>query len=154
MKRIYCLIFILFAAIGLSGCASILPAHSVSASVSAANNANPNVNRQASPVVVMFYQLKGINAFNGSDFATLYQNPQQALGKDYISEGQVEVAPGQTVVYEDKLDPKATYLGIVAAYRNIGSSIWRRSVKFQSTWATETLKVHVGRNKVTVEYLL
>ena len=139
---------------GLAGCASILPTHSVNATVVAATNVNPNIHGRPSPVVVTIYQLKGIGKFNAASFNTLYQNPSQALGGDYISQKQVEVAPGETQVLTDKLDPKALYVGVVAAFSDQNNATWRQSVKFQSTWATESLLIQVSKNRMKVDYLM
>lgn len=144
----------LLAVLALSGCASILPTHSVDATVTASTDVNPNIYGRPSPVVVVFYQLKNINKFNGADFATLYQNPQKALGGDYLGQQQIEVAPGESGEVEFNLDKKAQYLGVVAAYSNLDSAIWRKTVKFESTWAAEKFTVHVKKNRVTVDYLL
>lgn len=149
MKRGLVFGFVVLLMLGLSGCA-----HTLNANLIAAQNVNPNIYNRPSPVVVVLYQLKDINKFNGADFNSLYQNPQQALGGDFISAQQVEVAPGRTAVFKGKLDKKTKYLGVVAAYSNIDRAIWRQHVEFQSTWAKENLNIHVNRNNISIDYLM
>lgn len=149
MKRVFDFLIALLLIFGLSGCA-----HTLDAKLIAARDVNPNIYNKPSPVVVVLYQLKDIGKFDGADFNSLYQNPQQALGDDFVSMQQVEVAPGRTAVFKTKLDKKTKYLGVVAAYSNIDQAVWRQYVEFKSTWATENINVYVNRNRINIDYLL
>jgi type VI secretion system protein VasD len=154
MQKKYYFLLILAAILGLGGCAAITPSHVLNAKVAASHDVNPNLYGRPSPVVVVFYQLKNVDAFNGADFDTLYQNPQQALGGDFVSQKQVEVAPGKATVIDWKLDPTTKYLGVVAAYSQLNNTVWRQYVQFQSTWAEESLVINVNRSKISIDYLL
>ncbi len=156
--KIYAKLFlILLVATGLSSCAifkPIMPSHKLDAKVVATTNANPDINGRPSPVVVTIYQLKAVDAFNGADFATLYQNPKKALGDEYISQQRVEVAPGKSAVIKVKLDPKAQYIGAVAAFSSLHSTGWSKTLKFQSTWGEESVLIRVSKDKVHIDYLI
>jgi len=154
MKGKYWFLLIVAAMMSLVGCATILPSHKLNAKIIASNGVNPNEYGRPSPVVIVLYQLKNIKAFNSADFATLYENPSQALGGDFVSQEQVEVAPGETSVFKCKLDPKTQYLGVVAAFSQFDKASWRQYVQFQSTWAEESLIIHVNKNKINIDYLL
>ena len=66
----------------------------------------------------------GAGAFDGADFFSL-QNPQAALGGDFISVQQIVLQPGaaQTVVVP--VSAGASVIGIVAGFRNPEGKIFR-----------------------------
>lgn len=139
------LAFICLAFFLLSGCAPQYPTV-LQAKVSVAQDANPDVFGQPSPVVVSFYQLTNSSAFNASGFFDLYQNAKSSLGSDFISQYQFEVAPGQKYNFNYKLDQKTRYIGVVAAYSKIKSATWHKVIALEPSKHTEELFT-VGINK-------
>jgi|688.fasta_scaffold209281_3 type VI secretion system protein VasD len=92
---------------------------------SAAADVNQDIYRMPSPLVIMTYQLKSVNAFKNADFFSLYPNPTTTLGEDLVSLEQTEIKPQQKLVFTEKILPPTKFIAVIAAYRDIDNAIWR-----------------------------
>jgi type VI secretion system protein VasD len=124
--------------------------HYAKAKIAAASFLNPNVYRQASPVVVTIYQLKSATAFEQANFFELTQNPQDALGSDFIDKEEIEVQPGQQQRLKIALLPTVHYLGVVAAFRNMDMSQWRQ-VKAIKSERDIGISIHLATQSILVD---
>lgn len=121
-------LFSLVCLFGLAGCASTGSKESdkpATITIKAHSDINPVSTGQATPTVVTLYQLKDVNAFNSADFFSLYQQPQQTLGADYIASQQWILAPGETRKIKLPIKPDTRFLGVVAAFQQLNPSGWQ-----------------------------
>lgn len=141
-------ILILLSLITLTACSSagkyVLPEHRFVGAVIVSKDVNPNVMGRPSPITLYFFQLQGTDTFNSADFFALYNNPQQALAKDYVDMGKVDLAPGSRTEVNFALDDKTKYIGVLAAYQQLPRAIWRAVVPMNS-WGKEKVYVRVGK---------
>lgn len=123
MRVIYCL----FAAVlVLGGCAESKPSPTViDLSISAALDINPNAQGRASPVVLRVYHLASPNAFEEADFFQLFEQDAAILGPDMIAREEIIVTPGASQKLSQEVRPEVRYMGVVAAYRETETSVWR-----------------------------
>lgn len=94
---------------------------------------NPDDTGRPSPVVVRVLELKSPAVFESADFFSLYQNEAQTLGADLIASEEFEFKPGDVQDLKLALQPESSYVGILAAYRQIDRSNWRLVLPAQIT---------------------
>jgi len=93
--------------------------------LNAATAVNPDGQKRPAPIAVRLYELKTDGAFNAADFFTLQDKDKSVLADDLIKRDQYLLRPGEHVALKRPLDPAATTLGILAAYRDLPNSVWR-----------------------------
>lgn len=93
------------------------------------NYLNPNLDNQASPVVITFYQLKSPEAFKQAAFFALYNKPTETLGVDLLDKREVEIQPEKTIEVDQNIAVNATHIGIVAAYRDPDVAEWKQVIE-------------------------
>ncbi len=149
-------LFLFFAVILLTACSSVgqyvLPTHRFVGAVIVSNDVNPTSSGRASPITLYFFQLKGADTFNSTNFFALYNNPQQTLGKDYVDMGKIDLAPGSRTEVNFALNPDTQYVGLVAAYQQLPRSVWRTVVPMNS-WGKERVYVRVDSLTLTANNL-
>ena len=115
--------------IALAGCGGAPPPPTVAAvTITASADANPDAAGQGAPVAVRIYQLASTANFDKADFFQLYQHEQETLGSDLLGRDEVLVPPGGTQQVQKELKPGASFIGVVAAFRDIQKANWRGSV--------------------------
>lgn len=113
--------------LNIIACASSPPGASLT--LQAAKYLNPDINGQASPVVVTLYQLKSPFGFDNADYDSLAGNSAHVLGSSLIDKQTTEIRPGQITGVNLALTQGTEYIGIVAAYRDIDQTRWHTVVK-------------------------
>lgn len=96
------------------------------------NNVNPDMNGRPSPVRLFIYELKSTTAFNNADFFALYDSSIAALGTELVNREDLELKPGETLEFSREFAADTRFLGIIAAYRNIDTSTWKRVIEIES----------------------
>lgn len=104
---------------------------------------NPGPDGQDRPVTLTVVQMSGTGAFDGADFFAL-QNPQAALGGDFVSAQQLVVAPGGSAAATITIQPTATAVGIVAGFRNPAGKVFRLKTPAPSGEAGAIVSVGPG----------
>ena len=122
--------------LALGGCSSAPVAEF---NIHSAHYLNPDADGNAAPVVVSVYQLKERYNFDQANYQDLSTNSGGVLGADLIDRNTIEVRPDSSETVEQSISPGAQYLGIVAQYRNIGVSTWRRTVPITNEPNKKTL---------------
>ncbi len=120
------------------------------AAIESANFLNPNIYHQASPVVVVIYQLKSATTFQQANFFALSDNAQSTLGADLLDKRELEIRPGQKQTVRMDLSPQASYIGVVAEFRNPDSSQWRQ-IKQVKPGKSLKLRIHLSTQNISVE---
>ncbi|WP_372682984.1 type VI secretion system lipoprotein TssJ, partial [Desulfosarcina sp.] len=115
----------------------------------AAGDINPNGEGRASPLVVRIYQLKFYSAFGKADFFSLYDNEEQALGRELIKKQEIVLEPNEkrTVFFETE-DTTQTIglLGVFMAYEGIQ---WKAAAGVKEN-KTAVIYVYISRAGLSV----
>ena len=123
-------------AVGCSaGGRAAAPAPAAPAATSAADHRQPDpqggTGRQCRadgagrPVQVRLLKLATVNDFMEADFFALDADPAAALGKALMGEEKLTLGPGQVQVWQREFEDEARFVGVMAAYRDIGTAHWR-----------------------------
>ncbi|MCD2184676.1 type VI secretion system lipoprotein TssJ [Rhizobium sp. GN54] len=108
-------IFALAGFLALFGCAATGPAATtVQLSIAGTNDMNGGA-----PAKVKVYYLTSSGTFRTSDFFTVFNSPQAALGADLIAVDEFQLAPGRTVNNTRSFPTAPAAIGVVAAFRDI-----------------------------------
>jgi type VI secretion system protein VasD len=86
---------------------------------------NPDLRGRPSPVVVRVYELKSLAAFNSTDFFSLFEKEQEALGGELVGREEYHLEPAETRPYQRQLQADTKFIGAVAAFRDLENSRWR-----------------------------
>lgn len=139
-------VVVLGAVLLLAGCAT------VRTSLSASKDVNPDINGQASPIVVKVYQLRDDTAFNSASFFTVFDSPETALQSQLLTVQEVVLAPGTEQRLWLPLQKETQYVGVVAGYRDISTATWRAELPVSPHHLTGVgLDVTVAKNGITVQ---
>lgn len=85
---------------------------------------NPGPDGLDRPLVLQVVQMSGPGAFDGADFFSL-QNPEAALGADFISTEQIVLAPGGVASTTITVNEQATLIGFIAGFRDPAGKVFR-----------------------------
>lgn len=106
----------------LAGCASF------SSNMTASKDVNADINGDPSPIAITVFELSDPISFEGASFVSLYTNPQAALGSTLLAQKSMMLSPGESKNISLPIVQNASYLGYVAAYRNLNSVTWQALV--------------------------
>jgi len=111
----------------LTACSSSKPPM-MQTTIQSVSYLNPNINNQASPVVISIYQLKSPTTFQQANFFTLYNNPTATLAADLLDKRDIEIRPQQKQNLTVMLSSITNYIGVLAAFRDPDKSQWRQVI--------------------------
>ena len=148
----------------LVGCAGPTPSMPAPYTVviTADDKLNPDRNGKPTPVQVKVYRLKGVTAFNSSDFFSMYEKDDQILASELVSKESFTLQPGEAKVLMGKANVDERVLGVFVAYRDLDTAVWRgvaplpapkelgRFSIVNPSFESSYVKVYVGPNKVQV----
>jgi len=119
------------------GCALLLPgcgateraaAVPYAIAVDVAPDVNPDLNRKPSPIVLKVFQLRAAPAFDGADFFSLQDKPENILGADLLGTDRVILRPGESRTLHYRGNVEAGAIGVIAEYRMLERNRWRLTV--------------------------
>ncbi|WP_097460392.1 type VI secretion system lipoprotein TssJ [Mangrovitalea sediminis] len=141
----------ILAAAGLGGCSTVREVYPpyTELDIKASADTNPNIQGQASPVVVRVYELGAKDVFQNSGFFPLFSQDKSVLGPDLLKKSEFELRPTETKVIHRELNPATRYLGIVVAYRDIGNANWRAVIPVDPD-GHDTFSVDVNRLSLAI----
>jgi len=107
---------------------------------------NPDPTGRASPVVVRVFELKNDAEFSAADFYALYERERETLGSSLLSRQEYVLKPGERNEIWLPVPRDTTYLGVVAAFRDIRSTKWRTVVRaphkgFTDAFSRDTVSI-------------
>lgn len=114
----------------LAGCAlkQNPPATRIDLHLTGSDRLNPDLHGRPSPIVLRLYELKNPVTFEHAEFFSLYQQPQETLALDLIAHEELELRPGQSQELNLLTTAEGTYLGVLAAYRNLPEARWQQVI--------------------------
>lgn len=134
-------------ALGLTACAPSGPGV-VTVLAQGVAGMNPGPDGADRPLTLTVVQLRSAGAFDGADFFAL-QNPQAALGGEFIKADQLALTPGAAKTLSIGLDPGTTVIGVIAGFRDPAGKNFRAKIAVSATESV-TLAVAVTKSGVTV----
>ena len=117
--------------IALSGAGLLLcacakgPDVSASMNMTAAQYLNPDIQGNAAPIMVSFYELKTPMSFKQSNYFDLSANAESVLQDTLVDKQTIEMRPGESKNYKLNFPRSVRYIGITAGYRRIDQAVWR-----------------------------
>lgn len=123
---------VVFAALLLvGGCASAPPpkGRPVDARIVASEDVNPDRSGVASPISVRIVQLRSDARFGEVEFAAVFDNPQAALGADFVAISEQVLRPGEQRELALDLRPETEFVGAIAAFQALPDAEWKALVR-------------------------
>lgn len=93
---------------------------------------NPGPDGADRPLTLQVVQMRSAGAFDGADFFAL-QNPQAALGGEFIKADQVALTAGAAKTLSIGLDASTKVIGVIAGYRDPGGKVFRAKAGVSAT---------------------
>ena len=108
-------------------------------------NANVNAFGEAVPISVLVLQMRGDAALNQADILEFMDDPEAALGKEYIDSSEHSIPPGEFLALDPlELEEEATYIGFVALFAETDGAIWRTAEAVEPVGKVYNITVEVG----------
>ncbi|MGP1254691.1 MAG: type VI secretion system lipoprotein TssJ [Kiloniellales bacterium] len=92
--------------------------------ITAAPDVNPDPNGRASPIALRIYTLRAPGGLRSAEFRLLWDSEADVLGNDLVRRSALMLRPGEVRVVTAELPPDVNYIGLAAAYRDIGAAEW------------------------------
>lgn len=141
-------LFLLATVLLLAACASSPRPTVVVMHIQAAADLNPSADGQATPVRVRLYELKSGAAFSRADYFSLVDAASATLSSDLLEQDELLILPGQQLTLERTLDEQSRLLGLVVAYRELDTAVWRELVSVPSN-TTSQLTVSLAARAIS-----
>ena len=125
------------------------PPIDTSITVEAAANINPNELDEPAPTVIRIFELQDVTEFNQAQLFELLEDPQAAIGSNFIGFQEVVIQPGQTETLTKSVNGETRFLGVAAGFRDIDSADWRKTFELNPK-RTNTLKIQVTALAISV----
>lgn len=148
-RILYILFYIITCAI-LSGCAHG-DGTQVKYHVESANYLNPDINGQASPVVLTLYQLKATGLFDQLDYNQLASNTNDALKDILVDKANFQIPPNDHQIFKQQLSSNTHFIGVTAAYRTIDSAHWRKIIAVPPHLKYMNLNIHLESQNIQIK---
>lgn len=128
----------------------------------ALEDVNPTVSGRASPIVVRVFELSNESRFQSADYFELMGPGKVSLEGDVVSSEEYTLLPKEVRVVHKRAAFESKFLGVVAGYRDLGSSTWRAAVQLpepylagrlwsKSVSPTKQLFIVLGKSGVVIQ---
>lgn len=116
---------------------------------------NPDEKGRAAPIVVQIYELKSAVAFDAADFFSLQNEARKVLGTDALVTDEFILRPGDQQVIRRKSHPEITTIGVIAGFRDLGKSVWRKTYKVaaapEAAWYRALAQANQAKLKIYLD---
>jgi len=116
--------------------------------INAAGKLNPDSGGQSLSVVVRLYQLKDKGRMETADYNAIWKSDKETLADDMLERQERVLQPGTQEMLEIQPNTAASYLGIVALFRNPSGDTWRKVVPLNKS---KVQKLAITLNEQTIE---
>lgn len=93
--------------------------------VNASSHLNPDEQDRSLPVELVIYQLEDDQVFRQATFQELWQGDSTTLGTAMLSRREVNIPPSTKTKIKLDRQEEATYIGVLAIFRNPENGSWR-----------------------------
>lgn len=94
----------------------------------ALEDVNPAATGRPSPIVVRVFELANESRFQAADYFDLMGQGNVSLEGDVLSSEEYTLLPGEVRLVRKRASLQSNFVGVVAGYRDVGSSTWRAVV--------------------------
>lgn len=115
------------AGLTLAGCLGTEAPPSLTVSAAGVSGMNPGPDGTDRPLTLSVVQMSATAAFSAADIFAL-QDPEAALGGEFIGVDQISLVPGQTATATIPIKPGATAIGLIAGFRDPSGKVFRQLV--------------------------
>jgi type VI secretion system protein VasD len=109
--------------------------------VVAADNINPSRRGTPQPVKIHIFYLAEDDAFLQANFADLVDPESPALGDELVRRAEQLIGPGEQLELDEAFDEAAKFIGVVAAFTDVGQASWRAVAAVPARRWTDVLKL-------------
>jgi type VI secretion system protein VasD len=134
----------------LNACLLMKSTHVINVHLQAARYLNPDIKGEASPIEVTLYELRNNTLFDKVDFFKLQDNSLEALNGSLIDQRSLTIRPKERIRFKYHLSPKTRYLGIVAGYRHLAFSEWKKLVDLKEK-SIKHINILLGASSFSID---
>lgn len=153
-----CFVLVLIMLITLPACGLLKPIpDNLDLSLTTGPDLNPDAEGRSSPVVVRIYELSADRNFKGKDFFDIFDDEKKSLADTLIKKQELELNPNESRKLTIKLNENTKYLGLFAAYRDIDTAVWRKTIKLKGrkptgipVYENNLLKARLEKNSIVL----
>lgn len=131
------------------GCASAPKPTILKVELDVDSRVNPDSRGRPSPIVVRFYELKSLAAFNAADFFSLFEHDRETLGTELVAREELELHPKEHRKFDRVLQLDTHFVGVIAAFRDLEQARWRTAMPVPAG-ASVPLKIRLDARSVTL----
>ncbi|MGQ8367225.1 type VI secretion system lipoprotein TssJ [Glaciecola sp. 1036] len=131
MQSLHRILVVLIFSLFMSGCLSTEPSEKTrdfSYEIIASENINPDINQQASSVLVRVYQLNNRVNFEKARYEDLFDSDKNTLGAEFISVNEYLIDPGTSKSLDADVSATTKFIGIAVGFRSANAVNWRTIV--------------------------
>ncbi|MFQ3231344.1 type VI secretion system lipoprotein TssJ [Reinekea sp.] len=142
---------VLFLSLSLFGCAT----PSLNFKLDSTQNLNLGEDQQAYAVLVRFYQLNELSAFENASYESLWKNDSETLGLSLVSRKELIVDPDSSLSVSLTKAKATKALGLVAFYRDYSGKQWKtfQTISNNAFKRKTLMAIELTESELTLERL-
>lgn len=114
-------------------------------------NVSDLIKSEARPVVIRFYELTSVAAFNSTDFFSIFNDYKTVLDGELLNSEEFRLTPGMNQNFSRTLHINTRYIGVIAAFRDLEHSQWQAFAAIPAKESMPEIQISLDGNKVSVE---
>ena len=122
--------------------------------VRADTGVNPDTDARPSPIRVRIYELKDPGIFAEADYFTLDTTDKMLLVTDMLARDEFILRPNENKTIERKSNPQTTAIGVLAGYRDLPNTTWRKVYKLKDAPEASWMRTLMPANKAAIDIQL
>jgi len=118
----------------------------------AAADINPDLNNKPSPVLVRLFFLTARSNFDNSSYDVLFNKADGGLAGEFLTVRDILLVPGSQQELKLEQNEQVAFIGVVAGYRQLDAIRWRDAILAtkSSILGKANLEVQVGAQAVRI----
>jgi len=105
---------------------------------------------EARPVVIRLYELTSLAAFNSTDFLSIFNDFQSALGNELLFSEEFRLVPGMRQKFKRPLNLDTRYIGVVAAFRDLENAQWKAFTPVPAQEKEPEIYIFLKENQILI----
>jgi type VI secretion system protein VasD len=112
---------------------------------------NPNVSGEATPIEIQVFELEDDSMFLAADYDQLVEDAEKVLKNNYVDHSDYALLPGQfKYIDTTEVDEDTRYIGVMARYVDPEQSQWKKVVKVKSLGREYHILMLFQKNEVNL----
>lgn len=125
------------------------PVSAINIRIVTGTGTNPDGAGRPSPLLLRLYELKDVSKFDATDFFDLYEHGQEVLGTTLLRSDEIMLTPGTQTAIALTPQPDMRFLGVFAAFRDLGSAQWRGTAPIEAG-KTTGVEIRINGTQLTI----